>query len=122
MCSAVHSLTSRTCTTFSIQYPFDRCFLISTSFFVFASFIENYGTHIVTSITIGGRDVVYIRQHQSSPLSMMDIENYVKDIGDERFMDSKSQSSAAPLKYKDKVGFLSIYYFLVKPNPGVSKI
>lgn len=53
---------------------------------------------------------------------MMDIENYVKDIGDERFMDSKSQSSAAPLKYKDKVGFLSIYYFLVKLNPGVSKI
>lgn len=66
--------------------------------------------------------MVYIRQHQSSPLSMMDIENYVKDIGDERFMDSKSQSSAAPLKYKDKVGFLSIYYFLVKLNPGVSKI
>ncbi|CAL5346240.1 unnamed protein product [Camellia sinensis] len=66
-----------------------------------ASFIENYGTHIVTSATIGGRDVVYIRQHQSSPLSAMDIENYVKDIGDQRFSDSKNQS-VAPLKYKDK--------------------
>lgn len=74
-------------------------------FSYFFSFIENYGTHIVTSITIGGRDVVYIRQHQSSSLSVMDIENYVKDIGDERFMDSKGQSSAGPLKYKDKVGF-----------------
>ncbi|KAK3006527.1 hypothetical protein RJ639_015900, partial [Escallonia herrerae] len=67
-----------------------------------ASFIENYGTHIVTSATVGGRDVVYIRQHQSSPLSLSDIENYVKDIGDQRFSDLKSHRSAAPLKYKDK--------------------
>ncbi|XP_027105637.1 MACPF domain-containing protein CAD1 [Coffea arabica] len=67
-----------------------------------ASFIENYGTHIVTSATIGGRDVVYIRQHQSSPLSALDIENYVKDIGEQRFSDSKSLPSAGPLKYKDK--------------------
>ncbi|CAA2933780.1 MACPF domain-containing CAD1 [Olea europaea subsp. europaea] len=67
-----------------------------------ASFIENYGTHIVTSATIGGRDVVYIRQHQSSPLSLSDIENYVKDIGDQRFSDLKSHTNAGPLKYKDK--------------------
>lgn len=67
-----------------------------------ASFIENYGTHIVTSATIGGRDVVYIRQHQSSPLSALDIENYVKDIGEHRFSDSKGQFTAGPLKYKDK--------------------
>ncbi|XP_059664682.1 MACPF domain-containing protein CAD1 [Cornus florida] len=67
-----------------------------------ASFIENYGTHIVTSATIGGRDVIYIRQHQSSPLSASDIENYAKDIGDQRFSDLKSQTSAGLFKYKDK--------------------
>ncbi|CAH1440344.1 unnamed protein product [Lactuca virosa] len=67
-----------------------------------ASFIENYGTHIVTSATVGGRDVVYIKQHQSSPLSLSDIDNYVKDIGDHRFFDLKAQSSSGPLKYKDK--------------------
>lgn len=50
--------------------------------------------------------MVYIRQHQSSPLSTLDIENYVKDIGDHRFQDSKSQSSAGPLKYKDKVSII----------------
>lgn len=69
------------------------------------SFIENYGTHIVTSATVGGRDVVYIRQHQSSPLSVSDIENYVKDIADQRYSESRSLPSAAPLKYKDKVSF-----------------
>lgn len=67
-----------------------------------ASFIENYGTHIVTSATVGGRDVVYIKQHQSSPLSLADIDNYVKDIGEHRFVDPKDQSSSGPLKYKDK--------------------
>ncbi|KAJ9168643.1 hypothetical protein P3X46_020143 [Hevea brasiliensis] len=67
-----------------------------------ASFIESYGTHIITSATIGGRDVVYIRQHQSSSLSVSDIESYVEDIADQRFQDSKSQPSAGPLKYKDK--------------------
>ncbi|XP_014523514.2 MACPF domain-containing protein CAD1 [Vigna radiata var. radiata] len=67
-----------------------------------ASFIENYGTHIVTSATIGGRDVIYVRQHQSSSLSASDIENYVKDIGDDRFHDGKNISGSGPLKYKEK--------------------
>ncbi|XP_027330667.1 MACPF domain-containing protein CAD1 [Abrus precatorius] len=67
-----------------------------------ASFIENYGTHIVTSATVGGRDVVYIRQHQSSSLSASDIENYVKDIGDDRFLDGKNVLGSGPLKYKEK--------------------
>ncbi|XP_010478331.1 PREDICTED: MACPF domain-containing protein CAD1 [Camelina sativa] len=67
-----------------------------------ASFIENYGTHIVTSVTIGGRDVVYIRQHQSSPLPVSEIENYVNDMMEHRFHEAESQSITGPLKYKDK--------------------
>ncbi|WOG89722.1 hypothetical protein DCAR_0208960 [Daucus carota subsp. sativus] len=66
-----------------------------------ASFIENYGTHIVTSATVGGRDIVYIKQHQSSPLSATDIEDYVNDIADQRYSAS-NYTSTAPLKYKDK--------------------
>ncbi|KAL8130371.1 LOW QUALITY PROTEIN: hypothetical protein V2J09_019526 [Rumex salicifolius] len=56
--------------------------------------------HPFTSATIGGRDVVYVRQHQSSPLPTSEIENYVKEIGEQRFIDS--QPNAAPVKYKDK--------------------
>ncbi|KAJ4952539.1 hypothetical protein NE237_029371 [Protea cynaroides] len=33
-----------------------------------ARFIENFGTHVITSVTIGGKDVIYIKQHHSSPL------------------------------------------------------
>ncbi|XP_068667300.1 MACPF domain-containing protein CAD1-like [Aristolochia californica] len=68
-----------------------------------ASFIENYGTHIITSITIGGRDVIYVKQHQSSPLSAVDMQTYVKDIGDQRFLDLDNQATGFPIKYKDKV-------------------
>lgn len=67
-----------------------------------ASFVENFGTHVVTSATVGGRDVVYVRQHQSSLLSASDIENYVKEIGDQRFTDLEGQPSASPVQYKDK--------------------
>ncbi|MQL85983.1 hypothetical protein Taro_018522 [Colocasia esculenta] len=69
-----------------------------------ASFIEKFGTHIITSVTIGGRDVVYIKQHSSSLLSASEIDKYVKDIGDQRFLDLGSQHVAVPFKYNDKAG------------------
>ncbi|XP_020101752.1 MACPF domain-containing protein CAD1-like isoform X2 [Ananas comosus] len=65
-------------------------------------FIENYGTHIITSITIGGKDVIYVKQHSSSPLSAMEIKNYVQDLGEQRFSESESHTSSGPMKVKDK--------------------
>ncbi|KAG6489626.1 MACPF domain-containing protein CAD1-like [Zingiber officinale] len=67
-----------------------------------ASFIENFGTHIITSITIGGKHEVYVKQHHSSKLTGSEIESYVKTIGDQRFMNLEDQSSNAPLNYGDK--------------------
>ncbi|KAK9132299.1 hypothetical protein Scep_011827 [Stephania cephalantha] len=58
-----------------------------------ASFIENFGTHIITSATVGGRDVVYVKQHQSSPLTAPEIHKYVRDIGNQRFVDMENQPS-----------------------------
>ncbi|KAK8949224.1 MACPF domain-containing protein CAD1 [Platanthera zijinensis] len=56
-----------------------------------ASFIENFGTHVITSVTIGGRDEIYIKQHQSSLLPVSEIEKYLKGIGDQRFSLLESQ-------------------------------
>ncbi|KAL0375445.1 UNVERIFIED_CONTAM: MACPF domain-containing protein CAD1 [Sesamum radiatum] len=67
-----------------------------------ASFIENFGTHVITSVTIGGKDVIYVKQHLSSPLSIMEIKNYVQDIGNQRFSSPESLTSSGILKYKDK--------------------
>ncbi|XP_038980838.1 MACPF domain-containing protein CAD1-like [Phoenix dactylifera] len=67
-----------------------------------ARFIENYGTHVITSITIGGKDVIYVKQHSSSPLSSMELKNYIQDIGEQRFSETGKHTSSGPLKLKDK--------------------
>ncbi|CAK9319803.1 unnamed protein product [Citrullus colocynthis] len=67
-----------------------------------ASFIENFGTHVITSITIGGKDVIYIKQHQSSPLSTMEVKRYVQDIANQRFSDTQGQTGSGSIKLKEK--------------------
>ncbi|KAF8394823.1 hypothetical protein HHK36_018759 [Tetracentron sinense] len=74
-----------------------------------ASFIENFGTHVITSVTIGGKDVIYVKQHHSSPLSTMEIKNYVQDIGYQRFYDTESYTSSALLKFMDKASASSFF-------------
>ncbi|XP_050212545.1 MACPF domain-containing protein CAD1-like [Mercurialis annua] len=69
-----------------------------------ASFIENFGTHVITSVTIGGKDMIYVKQHKSSPLSTMEIKNYVEDIGNQRFSDAESHRNSGPMRLKDKSG------------------
>lgn len=73
------------------------------------SFIENFGTHVITSVTIGGKDVIYIKQHQSSPLSTMQIKNYVQEVGNQRFSDAESHASSGLMKFKDKGVDPSLY-------------
>jgi len=68
-----------------------------------ASFIENFGTHIITSVTIGGGDAIYVKQHHSSPLSSTDIENYVKDIAGQRFSNLETNTSVGVSTLKDKM-------------------
>ncbi|XP_004302554.1 PREDICTED: MACPF domain-containing protein CAD1-like isoform X1 [Fragaria vesca subsp. vesca] len=67
-----------------------------------ASFIENFGTHVITSVTIGGKDVIYVKQHQSSPLSTMEIKNYIQNIGNQRFSGTESNTSSGQMNFKDK--------------------
>ncbi|KAL2570017.1 hypothetical protein AAZV13_18G162700 [Glycine max] len=67
-----------------------------------ASFIENFGTHVITSITIGGKDVIFVKHHRSSPLSTLEIKNYIQDIGNQRFSDINNHTSSLQTKFKDK--------------------
>ncbi|CAN4118242.1 unnamed protein product [Withania somnifera] len=78
-----------------------------------ASFIENFGTHIITSVTIGGKDVIYVKQHFSSPLSTMEIKSYVHDIGNQRFSSTESLTSS------DKPQIEELRYFLEFQIPRV---
>ncbi|KAF4378959.1 hypothetical protein F8388_022046 [Cannabis sativa] len=83
-----------------------------------ASFIENFGTHVIISVTIGGKDMIYVKQHQHSSLSTLEIKNYVQDIGNQRFSDAESNTSSGPLKLKDKAS-TTLLFFLLGVDPGL---
>jgi hypothetical protein len=84
-----------------------------TEFYLhFDSFIENFGTHVITSITIGGKDVIYVKQHNTSPLSKLEIKNYIQDIGNQRFSDINSHTSSGQTKSKDKASSLKFHIYL----------
>lgn len=74
-----------------------------------ASFIENFGTHVITSVTIGGKDVIYVKQHLSSPLSTVEIKNYVQDIGNQRFCNTENLTDSGLLRYQQKGGDQSLF-------------
>uniref|UniRef100_A0A0D9WNW5 MACPF domain-containing protein n=1 Tax=Leersia perrieri TaxID=77586 RepID=A0A0D9WNW5_9ORYZ len=50
-----------------------------------ASFIEKYGTHIIVGLSMGGQDVVYVKQDNSSPLSPSVIKEHLDMLGDQLF-------------------------------------
>lgn len=50
-----------------------------------SSFIEKYGTHIVVGVSMGGQDVVYVKQDKSSLLPESEIKEHLEKLGDQLF-------------------------------------
>ncbi|GMJ13390.1 hypothetical protein like AT1G14780 [Hibiscus trionum] len=50
-----------------------------------ARFIEKYGTHVIVGLSIGGRDVVLVRQDKSSDLQPSQLKKHLDDLGDQLF-------------------------------------
>ncbi|EOY01376.1 hypothetical protein QUC31_013826 [Theobroma cacao] len=50
-----------------------------------ARFIEKYGTHVIVGLSIGGRDVVLVRQDKSSNLEPSQLKKHLDDLGDQLF-------------------------------------
>ncbi|MCO5606641.1 hypothetical protein L7F22_060829 [Adiantum nelumboides] len=48
-------------------------------------FIEKYGTHIIVSASVGGQDVLYLKENHSSLLSSQDIHKRLKSAGNDYF-------------------------------------
>ncbi|KAL3701285.1 hypothetical protein R1sor_019307 [Riccia sorocarpa] len=63
-----------------------------------ASFIEKYGTHIVVSVKVGGKDVIYVRQHQSSPLQPTEVAKLIQKFAEQRFQSPSSESTSFELR------------------------
>ncbi|KAG0464231.1 hypothetical protein HPP92_020300 [Vanilla planifolia] len=51
-----------------------------------ARFVENYGTHIIVGVSVGGQDVVYVKQDwSSSDLSPAELKHCLDQLGDQLF-------------------------------------
>ncbi|XP_027176316.1 MACPF domain-containing protein At1g14780-like [Coffea eugenioides] len=50
-----------------------------------ARFIEKYGTHIIVGLSIGGQDVVLVRQDKSSNLEPSQLKSHLDVLGDQLF-------------------------------------
>ncbi|KAK4416619.1 MACPF domain-containing protein [Sesamum alatum] len=55
-----------------------------------ARFIEKYGTHVIVGVKMGGKDIIYVKQQQSSPLKPIELQNRLKDVADKKFSDHES--------------------------------
>jgi hypothetical protein len=48
-------------------------------------FIDKYGTHVVVGLSVGGQDVVYVKQDGSSALPPAEIKEHLDRLGDQLF-------------------------------------
>ncbi|KAK7291491.1 hypothetical protein RIF29_06673 [Crotalaria pallida] len=53
-----------------------------------ARFIEHFGTHVVVGVSMGGKDVLYVRQEDSSYLHPTSIQKLLEDTASKKFLDS----------------------------------
>ncbi|XP_024961163.1 MACPF domain-containing protein At1g14780 [Cynara cardunculus var. scolymus] len=65
-----------------------------------ARFIEKYGTHIIVGISIGGQDVILMKQNKSSNLEASQLKNHLENLGDQ-LLNGACTFSPHQLKSKD---------------------
>ncbi|XP_023731232.2 MACPF domain-containing protein At4g24290 [Lactuca sativa] len=56
-----------------------------------ARFIENFGTHVIVGVKMGGKDVIYMKQQHASSLEPADVQKRLNEMADKRFLDSYEQ-------------------------------
>ncbi|CAM6042071.1 unnamed protein product [Sphagnum compactum] len=87
-----------------------------------ASFIEKYGTHIITSVKIGGKDVIYARQLQSSSASIIQVQKIIQTMADKRFLGHTNDQNSKENSWKEKAFDFSGYESLQVYMQGVDII
>lgn len=51
----------------------------------FIRFIENFGTHILVGLSIGGKDLVLVKQDVSSNLEPSELKKHLDELGNQIF-------------------------------------
>ncbi|KAL8208931.1 hypothetical protein R6Q57_008343 [Mikania cordata] len=79
-----------------------------------ARFIERFGTHIIVDVSMGGKDVIYMKQHRTSSLHPADVQKRLEAMADRRFMDVDGQCGFESEHFfeSDKVFFMLVCLFI----------
>ena len=88
-----------------------------------SSFIEKYGTHIIVGLGLGGQDVVYVKQDNSSPLSPSEIKEHLDRLGDQLFTGTctlpPSNSKNRDRKFKVSKSCMLVVYVQIRLRLGI---
>ncbi|KAL5993323.1 hypothetical protein ACLOJK_014247 [Asimina triloba] len=85
-----------------------------------ARFIEQYGTHIIVGVKMGGKDVVYLKQQHSSSLQPAEVQKRLKEMADKRLIDVNgqfgvgSEETYTREKVREDINIVPFYY--TQPN------
>lgn len=71
---------------------------------MFGRFIEKYGTHIIVGLSIGGQDMLLVKQDKSSELGPSELKKHLDELGDQLFTGT-CNFSPHDSKTKEKVLF-----------------
>ncbi|XP_027920579.1 MACPF domain-containing protein At4g24290-like isoform X2 [Vigna unguiculata] len=75
-----------------------------------ARFIERFGTHVIVGVSMGGKDVLYLRQGDTSYLGPTSIQKLLKDTADTKFKDSADNHCQASEDFsKEKENLVMIH-------------
>ncbi|CAN6447554.1 unnamed protein product [Victoria cruziana] len=55
-------------------------------------FIRSYGTHVIVGLSVGGQDLICVRQSPSSPIPPAELKKHLENLGDFYFSDGKNTS------------------------------
>ncbi|XVE48551.1 hypothetical protein DITRI_Ditri01bG0010700 [Diplodiscus trichospermus] len=58
----------------------------------FARFIKTFGTHVIVGVTMGGKDVLYVKEQHSSIARPADVHGKLKKMADEKFSENSRQN------------------------------
>ncbi|KAJ9566389.1 hypothetical protein OSB04_002355 [Centaurea solstitialis] len=67
-----------------------------------AQFIDKYGTHIIVGVKMGGKDVICLKQLQTSDLEPREAQTILKQLADEKFSENMKKTPEKSLKQKDE--------------------
>ncbi|XVE67488.1 hypothetical protein DITRI_Ditri08aG0164900 [Diplodiscus trichospermus] len=75
-----------------------------------ARFIKTFGTHIIDGVKMGGKDVIYVKQQDSSTVKPADIHTLLKKMADEKFLENNGLNRINSKQLKQNNEDISIIY------------